>query len=440
MGFFDQRALQDGVSRREVFAWAGYDFANSGYTTVVITAVFNAYFVAYVAANATWATFLWTLILAISNLAVMLTLPTIGIRIDAQGTRKPWLLGATLLCVASIVGLYWVGAGDIALAALLIVISNYCFSLGETLCAAYLPELARPEALGRVSGWGWSFGYVGGMVSLGLSLAWVSWVQGQGGGAAAFVPGTMLITAGIYFLAALPMFLWVRERAEPRAQPTSRAVYALTDWRRVWLRIRAFPDFRRFLLVGFFFYSGVSVVITVTAIYADQVLNFQPDETMTLFFLVNIAAALGAFFFGYLEDRIGHKAALMSTLSGWIGVVALAVWDTSRPAFWGAAALAGICMGTSQSAGRALTGAMAPVYRLGEFFGLWGFATRCAAIIGPLTYGLISWASAGNHRYALLGTGFFFVAALVLLLGVDMRRSVERARQDDLAEHCTMFP
>lgn len=433
MKLFDQQALRDGVSRRELLSWAAYDFANSGYTTVVLTAVFSAYFVGLVAGNAEWATFLWTFILAVSNLAVMLTLPSIGMRVDARGSRKQWLLGATLLCVAGVAGLYWVGAGDIALAVVLVIVSNYCFSLGETFCAAYLPELARPEAMGRVSGWGWSFGYVGGMLTLGLSLGWVAWVQRQGGGPADFVPGTMLITAAVYLLAALPMFLFVRERAVPRAQEASRLPYSLFDWRLAWVRIRDFGDYRLFLLVGFFFNAGVFVVITLTAVYAAQVMGFETADTMLLFFVVNIAAALGAFLFGYVEDRIGHRWTLVLTLLGWITVVGVAVYAESVAAFWGAATLAGVCMGSSQSAGRALAGAMAPSHRLGEFYGLWSFAIRCAAIIGPLTYGAISWATAGDHRLALLCTGAFFVIALVLLCFVNIRRGITRARADDSA-------
>ena len=138
MNLFDQRALRDGVTKGEVLAWAGYDFANSGYTTVVTTAVFSAYFVGVVAGNASWATFLWTFILGLSNLAVMLTMPAIGARVDARASRKAWLLSVTLVCVVCVVGLYWVHAGDILPAVLLIIVSNYCYALGETFCAAYL--------------------------------------------------------------------------------------------------------------------------------------------------------------------------------------------------------------------------------------------------------------------------------------------------------------
>ena len=173
------------------------------------------------------------------------------------------------------------------------------------------------------------------------------------------------------------------------------------------------------------------VVISLTAVYAEQVMHFEPKQTMMLFFVVNIAAALGAFLFGYLEDRIGHRRALGLTLVGWIAVVALAVMADSDTVFWAAAMLAGLCMGSSQSAGRALAGALAPSHRLGEFYGLWAFATRSAAIVGPLTYGIISWATEGNHRGALLFTGCFFVAALALLAYVDIARGVCRARADD---------
>lgn len=431
MTLFDQRALREGVTRREVLSWAAYDFANSGYTTVVLTAVFSAYFVGQVAGNASWATFLWTFILGLSNLAVMLTMPAIGRRSDARDSRKAWLLSVTLVCVACVCGLYWARQGDILLAVALIILSNYCWSLGESLCAAWLPELARPEAMGRVSGWGWSFGYLGGMLTLGVSLFWVSHVQGQGGAAADAVPGTMLITGAIYLLAALPMFLFVRDRALPGTTETDQRLRILPDVRQEWQRLGEFADFRRFLLVGFCFNAGVFVVITLTAVYAEQVMGFQMAETMTMFFVVNIAAALGAFLFGYVEDRIGHRHALMLTLLGWIAVVVVAAFTESREAFWAAATLAGLCIGSSQSAGRALAGVMAPAQRLAEFYGLWGAATRSAAIIGPITYGAISWGSGGNHRMALLCTGAFFVVALALLFCVNIARGVERARADE---------
>ncbi|MHB1062714.1 MAG: MFS transporter, partial [Thiobacillus sp.] len=166
-----EKLLQPGVPRREVWAWAMFDFANSGYTTVVITAVFGAYFVAVVAGNAPWATFAWTLALSVSYALVMLTAPLIGAWADAHASKKKGLWLTTLGCVGFTAALYLAAPGALALAIAALVLSNYFFGTGENLIAAFLPELARPRALGRVSGWGWSLGYVGGLASLGASLA-----------------------------------------------------------------------------------------------------------------------------------------------------------------------------------------------------------------------------------------------------------------------------
>jgi len=179
MPIFDAAALNAGVRPREVVAWAGYDFANSGYTTVVLTAVFNAYFVGVVAANAEWATFAWTLMLGVSNALVMFAMPMIGAYADLRA-RKKWLLAlSTGGCVAATAALALVGPGDVALATASIIASNFFFMVGVALIAAFLPELARPEAIGKVSGWGWGFGYVGGLLTLALCLAYVQWAQSR---------------------------------------------------------------------------------------------------------------------------------------------------------------------------------------------------------------------------------------------------------------------
>src|SRR3990172_1493463 len=158
------------VRPREVWAWAMYDFANSGYTTVVITAIFNAYFVAVVAGNAPWATFAWTAALAVSYMLIMVTGPLLGAYADAHAAKKSLLLATTAGCVLFTATLALIGPGDLALAVALIVLSTFFFGSGENLIAAFLPELARSRALGRVSGWGWSLGYLGGLLSLGLCL------------------------------------------------------------------------------------------------------------------------------------------------------------------------------------------------------------------------------------------------------------------------------
>jgi MFS transporter, UMF1 family len=415
-----QGALNPGVARREVVAWAMYDFANSGYTTVVLTAVFNAYFVSVVAGNAPWATFAWTVALSISYALVMFAGPVLGAWADAHAAKKRLLAWVTITCVVGTVALAWCGPGTVAYAVVFIVVSNFAYSMGENLCAAFLPELAAPHALGKVSGWGWSLGYFGGILALGLCLAWVMTAEARGSTTSGAVGGTMIITAAVYALAAVPCFVWLRERAKPAAVPGARAAFS-----RLLETAHAARTYRDLLLVfacGVFYQAGVATVIALAAIYAEQVMGFKTQDTILLVLVVNVTAAIGAFGFGYAQDRMGKVSALRFTIAVWIVMCVVAYYSQTRAMFWLAANLAGLCMGSSQSAGRALVAYLSPADRSAEFFGLWGFAIRLAAILGPVTYGAVTWMTGGNHRLAILLTGAFFIVALVILIFVDERR------------------
>ncbi|HWK72120.1 MAG TPA: MFS transporter [Burkholderiaceae bacterium] len=417
--------LNPGIGKREVWAWAMYDFANSGYTTVVLTTVFSAYFVGVVAVQKTWGTLAFTAALSFSYLMIMLTMPTLGARADARAGKRRLLFTSTVGCVLATVLLAFTGPGDIAWGLFAIALSNYCYCVGESIVAAFLPEIARPEALGRVSGWGWSFGYFGGMLTLGLSLALVSWASGQGQAASQYVPYVMVLTAAIFAIAAVPSFLFLRERTPPSHRPAQGMLARLLA---AWHETRRnFVDFRLLLMCGACYQAGIAVVITLSAVYATEAMGFTMAQTMLLVFTVNIAAAAGAFLFGYAQDRIGHKLALSITLVGWIVMIGLAYAAVQAWVFWLAAMVAGLCMGTSQSAGRAMVGALAPPGRLAEFYSLWTFATQLAAVVGPLCYGLVTWLTGGNHRLALLCTGLFFVAGLAVLVRLDFARG-SRAR------------
>lgn len=419
-------ALNPGVRLREVLGWAMYDFANSGYSTVVITAVFAAYFVGGVADGAAWATLAWTSGLSLSYLVVMLTMPGLGAWADRVAGKKRLLMWVTVGCVLSTAALALVGPGQIALGLFILVLSNTFFSYGESLTASFLPELAKPEAMGRVSGWGWSLGYIGGMLTLGVCLAYVLAAQARGESGSQFVPVTMLITAAVYGGAAWVTFALLREHspAQPQA-PVQSVMQSLHRLRQTLREARPYRDFTQLLACAVAYQGGVAVAITLAAIYAEQVIGFQPQETMVLIFVLNIAAFVGALLFGHVQDRLGHKLTLSLTLLGWVATCFIAALSADKATFWWAAAIAGFCMGSSQSAGRAMAGLMVPPHRLGEFFGLWTFAIRLASILGPLTYGLITWLSDGNQRLAIGSTSLLFVLGLLLLMPVN----VERGRQ-----------
>jgi UMF1 family MFS transporter len=419
-------ALNPGVERREVWAWAMYDFANSGYTTVVLTAVFNAFFVSVIAGNAPWATFAWTVALSISYAIVMVIGPLLGAWADAHAAKKRVLAFSTIICILGTIALAWAGPGMVVFAMIFIIISNVAYSMGENLCAAFLPELSRPEALGKVSGWGWSLGYFGGILALAISLAWVMTAEARGSSTSQAVGGTMVITAVVYMLAAMPTFMYLRERGQRAETPGTAAAMA-----RLMQTARSAGRYRDLLLVfacGVCYQAGVATVIALAAIYAEQVMGFKTKDTIMLVLVVNVTAAIGAFGFGYAQDRIGKVWALRVTIFGWIAMTVVAYFSQTAAMFWVAANLAGLCMGSSQSAGRALVAYLSPAGRSAEFFGLWGVAIRLAAILGPLTYGAVTWMTGGNHRLAILLTGAFFIASLVILAFVDERRGREQVQ------------
>ena len=413
-----------------------YDFANSSYTTVVITALFNSYFVAVVAGNAPWATFAWTVTLSASYALIVLSAPVIGAYADLHAAKKKLLVITTAGCVLFTAMLYFAQPETLWFAIVCVIASNFFFGSGENLIAAFLPEIAKVRAMGRVSGWGWSLGYIGGLLTLGLCLLYVTWAEAHGQTAAQFVPVTMLITAGVFTLSSLPTFLLLRERAVPSASQGTRleASPLRKAWLEVWqtLRhLRQFADLRRFLLCSLFYQAGITAVITLTAIYASQALKFTTQEILQLVLVVNITAAVGAFLFGHLQDRIGHIRTIALTLAGWMVTILLAWMAHEPPLFWVAANIAGLSLGASQSAGRALVGVLAPPSRLAEFYGFWGLAAKLASIAGPLTYGITTWLTDGDHRRALLLTGSYFVIGLILLSGVQVARGRRAALRAD---------
>ena len=371
----------------------------------------------------------------------MLTAPAIGAFADIHGAKKRLLAVTTLGCVVATVALGMAGPGDIWLAAALVVVGNFFFGTGENLIAAFLPELARARGMGRLSGLGWGLGYFGGLLTLGICLAYVNHAQGQGLGADDFVPVTLYLTAGIFLLASLPTFLFLRERGMflPTALPKGKRERNLVSeaYRRMLDTLRharTYPDLFRFLLCIVAYQAGVQAVIALAAVYAQQAMGFDTRQTIQLVMVVNVTAAIGALVFGAIQDRIGPKRAVGLTLVVWLITILMAWRAQDASAFWLAANVAGLSLGASQSAGRALVGYLSPMAHRAEFFGLWGLAVKLSSALGPVTYGVAVWLAGGEHRIAMLTLAVYFLLGLVILAGVDVKRGRRRAlRKSGLA-------
>jgi UMF1 family MFS transporter len=262
-------------------------------------------------------------------------------------------------------------------------------------------------------------------VSLVACLVYVTSAQAANVPATSYVPVTMLITAAIFAVASLPVFVFLRERAVPvpaSLRPGTAVRDAFARLHATWRDAHRYRDLQRFLACLVFYQAGIQAVVALAAIYAHEVMGFTMRDTLLLIVVVNVTAAAGAYAFGQFQDRLGHARTLALTLIGWIAAIVLAWLATGPALFWAAANLVGVCLGASQSAGRALVGYLSPPGRTAEFFALWGVAVKLSSILGPVTYGLVTWLSHGDHRLAILITGVYFLAGLGLLKSVNVAR------------------
>ena len=405
--------MSEPVRRREIFGWCCYDFANSAFITVVVTVVYGPYFTGVVAAGWAGANTLWSVILASSQVVVMVFGPALGVLADVTGSKKKFLLSMMWVCSAGTAALWLTGPGTVALAAGLVIVAYAAFSFGENFCASFLSELSTPENCGRISGYGWSFGYLGGLGALGLAMLVLS-VAPDG------VRWVFVVTALFMVAATLPVLLLLRERKKP--EPHAARWWQL-GWESVLRAARDLPQHRdllRFFWAFLLYMSGLGAVVAFAAIYSVEVLGFTTGENLVLFASLQISSALGALAFGWWQDRAGSVNMLTAALLLWCLVAVGAFFCQTKEMFFLVGNLAGLAIGSCQAGSRAVVSLLSPRERAAEFFGFWGVFGKLAAVVGPLFMGVL--ADVFDLRVAVLSTLVFFVGGLIVLRGVRMAR------------------
>jgi UMF1 family MFS transporter len=414
------------VRRREIAAWCSYDFADSAFTTVIVTAFFVLYFKHVVVGDPGLGDWYWGLANAGSALVMAMLAPVLGAIADHSGSKRIFLRACAVLIVVFTAGLFFVQPGMVAVGMALFIIANIGFAGGVIFIDAFLPEISRAGNVGRISGYRWGLGYIGGMACLGLILPLAS------GGFSAdnllSARAVFPVVALWYLVWSLPTFLVLRERALHRPLPPGHGYLRVGFGRlAVTLRhIRRYRELFKFLLAFWVYNDAIVTVIVFASAYAADTLQFTVTENLLLIFSVNVPAAAGALLFGRLLDRLGAKRTVVLTLLLWLGVVTLTVFTTTKAVFFGVAVLAGIGLGSCQSTSRSLMALLTPRAKSAEFFGFLGLAGKISAILGPLLFGLIS-VTTGSQRLAVSMIGLFFLAGLLILLSVDERDGIAAA-------------
>ncbi len=402
------------MRKREIFGWCCYDFANSAFITVVITVVYGPYFTGVVAAGWAGANTLWSVTLAASQVVVMVFGPALGVLADVTASKKRFLLSMMWVCSAATAALWLTGPGTVALAVGLVIVAYAAFSFGENFCASFLSELSTPANCGRISGYGWSFGYLGGLGALGLAMLVLS-VAPDG------VRWVFVVTALFMVAATLPVLLLLRERKQPEPQV---ARWWHLGWESVLRAARDLPQHRdllRFFWAFLLYMSGLGAVVAFAAIYSAEVLGFTTGENLVLFASLQVSSALGALAFGWWQDRAGSVNMLTAALLLWCLVAVGAYFCQTKEMFFLVGNVAGLAIGSCQAGSRAVVSLLSPRERAAEFFGFWGVFGKLAAVVGPLFMGVL--ADVFDLRVAVLSTLVFFVGGLI---GVRTVRMTDR--------------
>ena len=414
-----------------------FDFANSSYTTLIMTVVYSVYFRdAVVSATDNRGDLLWGLANFLAMAVVALTAPILGAFSDYSGRRKFFLIATTLQTVVATAALYFVGPGDVVSGIVLYVVATIGFEAGYVFYNSFLPDVSTPRTIGRVSGWAWAIGYAGGLLSLALCRPLIERpLKNAQGAIDAIAVGNrqaaFLVVAAFFLAFALPSFLWLRE-SKPLGRLSGLRGYVTVGFRRTAQTLRHLNRYRetgKFVLASLFFTDGITTVISFSAIYATTTFHFTSADVVILFLVLNIVAFPGSLIAGYLADRFGPKATLVASLWVWVVTILVGFAAQNRGTFYVMGCLAALGMGSTQSVARSFMAQITPPAREAEFFGFYVLAGKFASMFGPLMFGFVSEAT-GSQRLAVLSLLPFFLVGLALMASVNEKRAFAQARDE----------
>lgn len=425
-------------TRRERWAWYLYDFGNSAYASVVLLAVYSAYFQGQVVGGAEGSR-MWGLAVGIAMLVVAVISPILGAIADFSGAKKRFLLIFTVMACAFTALLFFARPGAIVIGMGLFILAEIGYRAAQVFYNGLLPEIAAPEDMGRVSGYGWAIGTLGGVVCLILILPLIVLIGGT-----LVVRLSLVITAVFFAVAAAPIFLWLRERANPKPLPEGEG-YLGVAFRQLWNTIRTAGQFREFVkfMIAFLIYNdGIIMALDFAAIIGAVLYGMSQEQLIIFMIIVQITNIAGAFLFGMLVDRVGGKRSLVVSLVMMIGIVTGLYFNQSLFGYFVIGAFAGVAMAGAQSVSRTMVAIFAPPGQSAEFYGFFAVAGRTSSFIGPAVYGLLAaeaalWfqsqgqsavlAEQSGQRLAILSIGAFILTGLILLAFVDEKKAREAA-------------
>jgi UMF1 family MFS transporter len=434
------------LAQRSRWAWYSYDIGSSAYAAVVLLAIYAAYFKQHVVGGVEGSR-LWGLSVGIAMLVVAIISPVLGVIADFAGRKKRFLMLFTALACLSTAMLFFVRKGDVLTGMLFFILAEIGYRSGQVFYNSLLPEVSEFEEMGRVSGYGWAIGLVGGIVCLLVVLVLVTVVEGTG-----IVRLSLVITALYFALFATPLFLWLRERAQHRPLLAGESYFTIAVQRlqRTFRAVKEHREFTKFILAFLIYNDGVLMTVNFAAIFGAVMFGLNQQQLIIFMIIVQVTSVIGAYVSGVLADRLSGKLSVVVFILLMLAAVVGLFVNETVTGFFVIGGVAGCALSAVQSVSRAMVAMLSPPGRSAEFYGFFAVAGRTSSFIGPAVYGWVaaeaalwfegqgeaasflwfkaheagaSFAEQLGQRVAILPVIAFLVVGLVLLLFVNERRA-----------------
>ena len=424
--------------KRTIFSWSIYDFANQPFTTITVTFIYSTFFASTIFLGTEEAgVSAWGKAITVSSILIALLSPIMGAIADMGGYRKLFLVFWTWVCILFSFLLYLPQQGDVFSALLFFCIANIGFEMGGVFLNAYLPEIAPKDKIGRISGYGWSFGYVGGLIA--LAFCFVSFVLPDN--PLNPLTGNILdkssyehiriinVFIAIWFAVfSIPTFIFVKGSKVSKNKSKKIITKSFKKIFNTFKEIKKYKQLVRFLIARIIYNDAIITVIAFGGPYAYTQFGFDMDtngKLMIFGIVLNVFAGIGAFLFGFLDDLIGGKKTIQITNFGFIIALLIAFiapsLENGELYFWVCGILVGTFMGPNQAASRSLMGRMIPSTKENEFYGFFAFSGKATAFLGPLLFTLVIDLT-GNMRWSMLMLALMFLVGMYLLNSVKTRK------------------
>ena len=420
--------------RKTIFSWSLYDFANQPFTTITITFIYSTFFASTIFIGTEEAGIAaWGKAITISSLFVAFLSPIMGAIADKGGYRKLFLIFWTWVCIVFSFLLYFPLPGDVFTALLFLCLANVGFEMGGVFLNAYLPEIAPKDKIGRISGYGWSFGYVGGLIALTGCFVFlivpevpINPFNGNVLDKDSFEHIRIInVIIAIWFaLFSIPTFLYVKTSKKIHKNKENLISKSFLELKKTFYEIRKYKGVLRFLLARIVYNDALITLIAFGGPYAYTQFGFDMDtngKLMIFGIVLNVFAGIGAFLFGFIDDYIGGKKTVQLTNLGFIIALIIAFLapnlDNGEIYFWISGILIGIFMGPNQAASRSLMGRLIPENKENEFYGFFAFSGKATAFLGPLLFTIMIYYTK-SMRISLLMLAFLFLIGMILLRNV----------------------